>query len=52
MIYIDKLDDKISEEFWIKQHNDFNSKLLKTEELIICHQKANKNYMEAGSSLL
>ena len=52
MIYADKLDGKISEEFWLKKHNEFNAELIKTEELIICHAKANKNYMERGNELL
>jgi len=52
MLYVDKLDGKISEEFWLKQHNEFNSNLMKTEELIMSHQRANKNYMDKGNDLL
>lgn len=52
MLYLDKLDKKITEDFWLKQHNDFNSNLVKNQELIMNHQHANKKYMEKGNELL
>jgi len=52
MIYIDKLDGKISEDFWIKQHNDFNTRLIQTEELIIKHHKAIKTHIETADAWL
>jgi site-specific DNA recombinase len=51
-LYIDKIDGKIPEDFWIKKHNEFNSQLLKTQQSIINHQQAYKKYLEQGNILL
>lgn len=51
-IYIDKLDENISAEFWLEKHNEWNFQLSKNEETIKAHAVANKNYIESAINVL
>ena len=51
-IYIDKLDGKIDEEFWLIQHNEWTSQLEKIKTIINAHDKANDKYLKYGINIL
>ncbi|MFH0702102.1 MAG: recombinase family protein [bacterium] len=51
-IYIDKLDGKINEEFWINQHNEWTDQLEKIKIIINAHDKANDSYLKSGIEIL
>lgn len=51
-LYIDKLDENISVEFWQAKHNEWNAQLLQNENIIKAHIKANKNFIESGVRIL
>ncbi len=51
-IYIDKLDGKISEEFWMDKHNKWTQDLLTIQNNITAYEKANINFIETGTKFL
>ena len=51
-LYIDKLDNKISEEFWLERHNKWTQDLLKIQNNITAYEKANINFIEMGAKFL
>ena len=51
-IYIDKLDNLITEEFWLEKHNQWTLELDKLQTLVTAHDKANKSYIENGIQIL
>ena len=51
-LYIDKLDNKISEEFWLERHNKWTQDLLKIQNNITAYEKANINFIEIGAKFL
>ena len=51
-IYLDKLDKKISEEFWQEKHNKWTQELLTIQNNITAFEKANINFIEQGANFL
>ncbi len=51
-IYIDKLDGKISEEFWQEKHNAWTQELRGMHKIIEAYDKANEGYLETGIHFL
>ncbi len=51
-IYLDKLDKKISEEFWQEKHNKWTQELLTIQNNITAYEKANINFIEQGANFL
>ena len=51
-IYLDKLDKKISEEFWREKHNEWQYKIAICMEKIKEHTQASIDYMTLGGNLL
>jgi DNA invertase Pin-like site-specific DNA recombinase len=51
-IYMDKLDGKITEEFWQEKHNNWTLELRGMQKIIEAYDKANEGYMEAGIHFL
>lgn len=46
--YIDKLDGKISEEFWTERNQDWRREQDQIQIKLQAHQKANANYLQEG----
>lgn len=51
-VYIDKIDLKISEDFWKKKSDEIIVQQNNLLEAIELHKKANRNYFEGGNRLL
>ena len=51
-IYLDKLDCKISEDFWPDRHNKWTQDLLAIQNAITAHEKTNINFIEMGTKFL
>lgn len=51
-IYVDKLDGKISEDFWVEKNNEWTLEHAKILREIEAHSKANVNYMAQGANLV
>ena len=51
-IYTDKLEDKISEDFWLPLHNQYSNDLITIQSNITAHEKANINFIEQGVKVL
>lgn len=51
-IYIDKLDGKISEEFWQEKHNTWTQELRGMHKIIEAYDKANEGYLQTGIHFL
>jgi hypothetical protein len=51
-IYIDKLDSKIDEEFWLIQHNEWTSQLEKINIIIQSHDKTTDKHLKFGIEIL
>ena len=51
-IYIDKLDGKITDEFWEEKHNEWTMEHAKVLQMIEAHAKAEHNYMVEGAKLV
>ena len=51
-IYLDKLDNKISEEFWKEKHNEWTYEIAICMEKIKEHTQASIDYMKLGGELL
>lgn len=51
-VYMDKIDGKISEDFWSRKSKDFTTQQDKIIEAIELHKKANRNYFDGGIRLL
>ena len=51
-IYLDKLDAKITEEFWREKHVAWTKELKGIQELIDAYDKANEGYLEFGVQFL
>lgn len=51
-IYMDKLDGKITEEFWQEKHNAWTQELRGMQKIIEAYDKANEGYMETGIHFL
>ncbi|MCG3117773.1 MAG: hypothetical protein LLH30_19045 [Candidatus Manganitrophus sp. SA1] len=50
--YIDKLDGKISEEFWTERNQDWRREQDQIRIKLQAHQKANTNYLQEGIRIL
>ena len=51
-LYVDKLDGKIAEEFWLKKHEEWSDELLKIQNNITAHEKTNINFIDMSSNFL
>ena len=51
-IYIDKLDGKITDEFWEEKHNEWTMEHAKVLQMIEAHAKADYNYTAEGARLV
>lgn len=51
-VYLDKIDGKITQEFWKENHDRWSKRQEEVVESIELHRKANKNYLEIGNELL
>lgn len=51
-LYIDKLDEKISEEFWFDKDSQWNKELETVEAVLNAHKKAGMNYLKEGIKTL
>jgi len=50
--YTDKLEGKISEEYWLRRSQDWKAELLSCRHQICCHDHANINYYKTGLQIL
>lgn len=51
-LYVDKLDGKISEVFWLTKHNQWTEDLKLIQNNITAHENANINFIEQGVKIL
>lgn len=51
-IYLDKLDGKISEAFWLTKHSEWTNELNNINHKINAHENSNINFIEHGSKIL
>ncbi|MBQ2644415.1 hypothetical protein IJG14_02420 [bacterium] len=51
-LYLDKLDGKISENFWQERHNQWTQDLLTVQSNITAYEKADLNFIEQGANFL
>lgn len=51
-IYLDKLDKKISDEFWQEKHNKWTQDLLVVQSNITKYEQANINFIEQGENFI
>ena len=51
-LYLDKIDGKITEEFWKENHDNWSKRQDEILQSIELHKKANVNYLETGIALL
>lgn len=51
-IYIDKLDGKISEDFWLTKHNQWINDLAVIKNKINAHENTNISFIEQGAKIL
>ena len=51
-VYVDKLDGKISEAFWLTKHNEWTEELRTIQNNITAHENANINFIEKGMKIL
>ena len=51
-IYLDKLDGKISEEFWAKKHDEWTYSLLKIQNMVQAYKKTNMNFINMSEEFL
>ena len=51
-IYIDKIDEKITPEFWKENHDNWSKRQDEVLDSIELHKRANINYLETGIELL
>ena len=51
-IYLDKLDGKISEDFWPDRYNKWTQDLFAIQNAITAHEKTNINFIEMGTKFL
>ena len=49
---LDKIDGKITQEFWKENHDRWSKRQEEVLQAIEQHRKANKNYLEIGNELL
>ena len=51
-IYLDKLDGKITEDFWAKKHEEWSYSLLKIQNNIQAYEKTNMNFITMSEEFL
>lgn len=51
-LYLDKIDGKISEEFWLERHNNWTEALLTVQNNINAYERANIDFIEEGAKFL
>jgi len=52
LIYEDKLDGKISEELWLRKHEEYKTEMNHIENSLAQHNRGNLNYIESGTRIL
>lgn len=51
-IYIDKLDGKIDEEFWLTKHNEWTSQLVRIKSILNSHDETHDKYLKEGIQII
>lgn len=51
-IYIDKLDGKIDEEFWLTKHNEWKSQLIRIKSILDSHDETHDNFINEGVKII
>ena len=51
-IYLDKLDGKITEEFWLQKHEEWSASLSKIQNKILAYEKTKMNYIQSSEEFL
>ena len=51
-LYLDKLDGKISEEFWLSKHTEWSDSLINIQNNITAYEKTNINYLDMSGEFL
>ncbi len=51
-LYIGKLDDKITEDFWLEKDTQWNKELSTIRTILEAHEKAGMNYLKEGIKIL
>jgi DNA invertase Pin-like site-specific DNA recombinase len=51
-LYIDKLDGRIDEEFWLQKHNEWKLQLIKIKSILDSHDEAHYKFLNEGISII
>lgn len=51
-LYLDKIDGKISEEFWLSKHTEWSDSLINIQNNITAYEKTNINYLDMSGEFL
>ncbi|MFH0702518.1 MAG: recombinase family protein [bacterium] len=51
-IYIDKLDGKIDEEFWLAKHNEWKSQLIRIKSILDSHDETHDKFINEGIRII
>ncbi len=51
-VYLDKLDNKITEEFWIERHNQWTNDVMTIQNKLSAYETTNINFLEVGVQFL